>query len=105
MRPMSNSQSPIRDINQMSEFLHESSGDKLLCERIVSALYAQGVKIAGTSITLGRPRADLQPNMRSMPFRKCLTFFRYAGTSVENVAIRHARRDLGACFGEADDTP
>ncbi len=49
---------------------------------------------------LGRERADLHPELRSIGTGPYLLFYRVSGDSIEVVRVIHGRRDLEALFSD-----
>ena len=53
--------------------------------------------------TLGRPRPELRPDLRSFPFKGYVIFFRYLDDdSLEIVHIIEGHRDIAAIFADDD---
>ena len=48
----------------------------------------------------GRPREDLRPGLRSLPFGRYLIYYRPTPRGVEIVRVLHASRDQNAIFDE-----
>jgi len=48
--------------------------------------------------TLGRPRSELRPNLRSFAFRGYVIFFRYQNDTLEVVNILERHRDIESYF-------
>jgi toxin ParE1/3/4 len=44
---------------------------------------------------LGRSRDDLLPELRSLPYRRYVIFYRVSGDSVQIVRVLHGARDAG----------
>ena len=53
--------------------------------------------------TLGRPRPELRPDVRSFPFKGYVIFFRYLDDDIlEIVHIIEGHRDIAAIFANDD---
>ncbi|MEH3120290.1 MAG: type II toxin-antitoxin system RelE/ParE family toxin [Methylorubrum populi] len=61
-------------------------------------------RLAALPGTLGRARPELQPDIRSTPYRSYIIFFRYLDDTFEVVNILHSRRDIDDFFA-GDETP
>jgi len=53
--------------------------------------------------TLGRPRPDIMPDLRSFPYKGYMIFFRYRGNVMRVVKIAGASQDLPRLFEDGDD--
>jgi plasmid stabilization system protein ParE len=49
---------------------------------------------------MGRPRAELQHDLRSHPHKSYVIFFRYAGAVLEIVNIVEGHRDIPTLFSK-----
>lgn len=61
-------------------------------------LRAQCEKLAELPGTLGRPRPDLGPDLRSFPFGAWLIIFRYGDDRLEIARVLRAKRNVKAMF-------
>ncbi|WP_175533804.1 type II toxin-antitoxin system RelE/ParE family toxin [Falsiroseomonas stagni] len=76
---------------------HAGDGGRLDQARdFTSRLRQRGDEIASLSGTLGRVRADLGKDIRSLAWRDYVILFRYAGEEVEVIRIIHGQRVLPA---------
>jgi toxin ParE1/3/4 len=82
------------------DYITSESGSADVGERFVRRLRQQCAKLAALPGTLGRPRPELRPDIRSFPFRGYVIFFRYVGDAFEVVAILEGHRDIDAYFGQ-----
>jgi toxin ParE1/3/4 len=48
----------------------------------------------------GRPREDLRPNLRSLPFGRYMIYYRVTQKGVEIVRVLHASRDQSSTLDE-----
>ena len=95
-----------RDLAAITRHLALSSGDPAHARDLANKLGEQCYKLSRLPGTLGRPRNELEPGMRSFPFRRYIIFFRYPDEdTMEVVNIVDARRDLTSFFnGDTGDT-
>jgi toxin ParE1/3/4 len=68
--------------------------------RFVRELRSACRKLADAPIMMGRPRHELQSDLRSFPYNNYIIFFRYVGDVVEIVSVLEGHRDIGAFFRE-----
>ncbi len=64
---------------------------------------AEKCHLLGTNPGWGRPREDLRPGLRSLPFERCLIYYRVTARGVEIVRILHMARDQRRALNS--DTP
>ncbi len=89
------------DLTHILHYISKESGSRVTAHAFVEALRGHSRKLASLPDTLGRPRPDLRPDMRSSPFRGHVIFFRYMEDRLEVVNILDARGDIDAFFDEA----
>jgi toxin ParE1/3/4 len=82
----------------------EFSGSIATGRAYVERIRAHCRKIATLPCTIGRPRPELRPDLRSTACGQHVIFFRIVGETVEIITILHARRDLAAAFRERGET-
>ncbi len=80
------------------DYITKTSGSLVIGQRFVSVLRQQCSKLASLSATMGRPRPDLRPDMRSFAFRNYVIFFRYKGDTFEVINILEGHRDIETYF-------
>ena len=97
------SDAALRDLEEIFEFLGEQLGELQRARAFVNSIVTQIEKIAAFPTVLGRPRENLAPGLRSLPFRGYLIFMRYQEDSLFVVNILHARRDIEAYYLEDDE--
>ena len=93
------------DLIAIAEFIEPSNGDLETAERFIGRLLEQCRKIASLPVLLGRPRPELLPGVRSVPFAKYLIFIRCLGPhdapdTVEVLNVLHGSRDIPAFFAK-----
>lgn len=91
-----------RDLISILEYIARESGSLRLASGFVGQLRQQCVKLASLSATLGRPRPELRPDIRSFPFKGYVIFFRYSDDTFEVVNILEGHRDIDSAFADSD---
>lgn len=85
------------DIRGIIRSVTERSGSTDVARAVAARLRARCHRLAALPGTLGRARADLAPNLRSVPEGSYVILFRYAAADrLEVVRILHGSRDLAA---------
>ena len=87
---------------EIADYIENASGSPATAERFTDALVARCEHLAELPGTLGRPRAELLPDLRSMPHGNYVIFFRYVDDRLEVVNILERHRDLATHF-KADE--
>ena len=86
------SESSLRDVARLHDFLADKSGDA--AKRAVKAI-RQGVKMLAKHPAIGRPVEEMPPEFREwvIPFGSgaYVTLYHYDGKEVVILAIRHGR--------------
>jgi plasmid stabilization system protein ParE len=91
-----------------ADFLHilsyvaEASGSISTGEAFVRRLRAKCHELAGLGGTIGRPRPELSPDVRSFPYRGYVIFFRYVADRFEIVNVLERHRDIESYFTDED---
>lgn len=88
------------------EFIARQSGSPAVGARFVADLRRKCAELAALPGTMGRPRPELRPDIRSVAYKGYVIFFRYETGAMEIVNIVHGHRDIDSWFaeGEADRT-
>lgn len=81
----------------------EASGSRATGRRVVASLRAQCQKLAALPGTLGHPRPDLRPDIRSFPHRNYVIYFRARDDVLEVINVLHSRRDLADRFAAPEE--
>ena len=89
-----------QDFRNILRYLTQESGDRALARGFVNRLRRQCGKLASLSGTLGRARLELRPDVRSVPFRGYVIFFRYDAETFEVVNVLEGHRDFPSLFNE-----
>ena len=87
-----------RDFADIQEYVTRGSGSLAVGQGFVGLLRAQCRKLASLPGTLGWPRPDLRPDIRSFAFKGYVIFFRYDGATFEVVNVLEGHRDIVAYF-------
>jgi len=90
------------DLLHILGHVSEASGSVARAMDFIGRLRGRCRDLADLPGTLGRPRAELRPDLRSIAFRGYVIFFRYVEDRVEVVNILEGHRDIDAHF---DDRP
>ncbi|GGF28579.1 hypothetical protein GCM10011611_38290 [Aliidongia dinghuensis] len=87
-----------RDLLSIFTFIAEASDSIAVADRFVRQLRQHCHKLASLPGTLGRARPELLPDIRSVPYRGYVIFFRYVDERFEVVDILEGHRDVDAFF-------
>ena len=82
------------DLVSIAWYIATQSNSAEIGSQFADALRRRCEEFARLPATLGTSRSDLLPELRSIPHRGYVIFFRYVEGSVEIVNILHGRRDL-----------
>jgi len=93
-------ESANRDLGSIQDYITRQSRNLAIGQGFAAALRGQCRKLARLPGTLGRPRPESRPDLRSFPFKGYVIFFRYRGDDFEVVAILEAHRDVAAYFDD-----
>lgn len=86
------------DLDSIAEYIADQSGSRTIAERFAGELRAKCGDLALASIRMGRPPAELRPDLRSHAFKNYIIFFRYVGETLEIVNVLEGHRDIDAHF-------
>jgi len=86
------------DLASIAAYIADRSGDRRIAERFADELRRRCRDIAAASIRVGRARAELRSDLRSIPHKNYLIFFRYVADTVEIVNVIEGHRDIAAIF-------
>jgi toxin ParE1/3/4 len=87
-----------RDIKSITAYIAKTSANQKVAYNFVRQLRAKCQKLATLPGTLGRPRPELRPDIRSFVFRSYIIFFRYKKEALEVVNILEGHRDIESYF-------
>jgi plasmid stabilization system protein ParE len=90
------------DLTSIVDYITRESGSVAVGIGFTNSLRRQCAKLAALPGSLGSPRPELRPDVRSFAFRGYVIFFRYDGKFLEVVNILKGHRDIVAYYG--DDT-
>lgn len=88
------------DLVEILTYITTESGSLAVGQSFVTALRDKCRHLAGLPGQLGRSRHELRPDIRSVPFRGYVIFFRYTGDTFEVVDILQGSRDIERYFGD-----
>ena len=86
------------DLVAILRHITRETGSLATGQRFVGELREKCHHLASLPGTLGRPRPELRPDIRSFPFKGYVIFFRYTQDAFEVIDILEGHRDLGAFF-------
>jgi plasmid stabilization system protein ParE len=95
--------SALADFTSIFDYIARESGSRIIGRGFVTRLHNQCKKLASLPGTLGRPRPELRPDIRSFAFKGYLIFFRYADDTFEVVNVMEGHRDIVAHFRDDPD--
>jgi toxin ParE1/3/4 len=98
MRKLRLTSTAIDDLSDIAEYIAENSANRATGRTFAGQLRAQCRKLASLPGTLGRPRPELHPSLRSFAFRDYAIFFRYREDIFEVVNILEGHRDIDSYF-------
>jgi toxin ParE1/3/4 len=87
-----------RDFADILEYITKQSGSLSTARRFVNLLRMQCGRLASLPGTLGRPRPELRPDVRSFAFKGYVIFFRYEANTFEVVNVLEGHRDIQTHF-------
>ena len=90
--------SAYRDLLDIQRYIARESGHLSGASRFTELIQQQCERLASLAGMLGRSRPELRPDIRGVPFKGYVVFFRYADDTVEVVNILHGHRDIDAFF-------
>lgn len=88
------------DLGEIYSYIRDQSGSGAVAIQFVRQLRSKCRDLAKAPITMGRPRTDLRPDLRSYPYGNYVIFFRYLDDTLEVVNILQGHRDIETFFGE-----
>ena len=92
-----------RDLAEIFDYIADASGSPETARRFAASVETQCANLARLPSTLGRPRPELRPDLRSSPFKGYVIFFRYLDDAIlEIVHIIEGHRDVAAIFARDD---
>ena len=98
MRKLRYSSAALNDLAEIAAYIAEASQDRTVADRFVGRLMDQCEKLAALPGTLGRPRRELLPDIRSFAYGNYVIFFRYLDAEIEIVDVLEGHRDIIAHF-------
>ena len=87
-----------RDFSGILDYITRESDSLAIGRGFVDVLRNQCKKLASLPGTLGRPRPELRPDIRSFAFKGYVIFFRYQGEVFEVVNVLEGHRDIITYF-------
>lgn len=90
------------DLDKIFRYITRESKSRTIGGAFVGTLRQQCRKLASLPGSLGRPRPELRPDIRSFAFKGYVIFFRYEGQVFEVVNILEGHRDIISYFRESE---
>jgi plasmid stabilization system protein ParE len=91
------------DLLGILSYIAEQSGSLSVAQRFVRQLRGHCHRLAGLPGTLGRARPEIRADLRSVPYKGYVIFFRYMGDRFEVVNIIEGHRDIIAYFEDEEE--
>jgi len=88
----------LEDLLAIQAHITRESASAATGRGFAEVLYRQCARLAALPGTLGRPREELRPGMRSFAFKSYVIFFRYGAETLEVVNILEGHRDILAYY-------
>lgn len=86
------------DLLDIFESIALQAGSADVGEHLVTQIRERCRELASLPGTMGRPRPELRPDIRSVAFKNHVIFFRYKDGFLEIVNVVHGRRDIDSLF-------
>ena len=86
----------------IATYIADRSGSRVVAERFADRSRGKCREIAEAPLSLGRPRPNLLPDIRTLTFGNYMIFFRYSGDTVEIVHVIEGHRDIEALFRKSE---
>ena len=90
------------DLLDIFDYVAESSKSAAIARRLTAEIKAKCFNLASLPGTFGRARPELRADIRSVPFKNYVIFFRYVGDRLEVVNILHGHRDIDTFFDQPE---
>lgn len=90
----------LADLIGIARYISKRSRNRAIGIRFAEELRSKCTQLAALPGTLGRPRPELRPDLRSFPYKGYIIFFRYLPDVFEVVNILEGHRDLPTYFTE-----
>jgi plasmid stabilization system protein ParE len=92
--------SALANLVEIARYISKMSKNRAIGQRFANDLRSKCTQLAALPGTLGRPRPEIRPDLRSFPYKGYIIFFRYLPDSFEVVNILEGHRDLPTYFTE-----
>jgi plasmid stabilization system protein ParE len=90
--------SALNDLAEIAAYIAGESGSRAVAEAFVGKIRQRCAKLATLPGTLGTPRAELRPDIRSIAHQGYVIFFRYLGDRIQIVNVLEGHRDVDGHF-------
>ena len=92
----------IADLQRIFDVIAESSGSDLVAQRFIDRIMQRCSKI-GDAPRGGRPRDDLKPGLRTIPFERTALIAYRISDLVEIINVFYGGRDYETLYRGSDD--
>lgn len=89
-----------RDLLGILDYVAAASGSLEIARRFTASIERKCNELASLPGTLGHPRPELRPDMRSTAHGRYVIFFRYVDDVLEVVNILEGHRDIDDYFSD-----
>ena len=91
----------LADLDEIRAYIEDRSGSSDVALRFTRELRAKCRQLAASPFsTVGRPRAELRADLRSVALKGYVIFFRQLGDVIQVVRVLEGHRDMGDFYGE-----
>ena len=88
------------DLTEIAEYV--AADNRKAAARLVASFKEQAARLA-RSPGIGRPRGELQADLRSFPVGRYVLFSRPTKDGIEVVRVLHGMRDIDRIFGAGEE--
>ena len=103
MRSLRFTRAALEDISGIAAHIASASSSTAVAAQFIDQLRIKCKRLASLPGILGRARPELRPDLRSIPFKSYVIFFRYLGDTFEVVNILKGHRDIDGYFHSGDE--
>lgn len=98
MRRLTYTDAATDNLREIAVYIVSESSSRTVAVNFMNRLRDKCRYVAAMPATLGTPRPELRPDIRSTPCLGYVIFFRYQDDALEVVNVLHGRRDIVPYF-------